>query len=100
MRLIEMVVALYPRDVRDAYGAEIAADLSAPWTRPVTARSATIATWDLLAVVVDAGFERISSLYSHRSFHGRCTPDPGVVRPPNMSKAEWFGAAQASSSDR
>ena len=52
-----------------------------------------VVLWELVLLVVDVAAERVSVLYSHRSFHGRRRPDLGVVRPPNMSKDEWFGTA-------
>ena len=42
-------------------------------------------------LILDGLAERISTLYSHQSFRGRRTPNPGQVRPPNMSKVEWYG---------
>jgi len=42
--------------------------------------------------VLDVAIDRIHTVYSHRSFHGRSRPNPGVVRPPNMGKKEWFDA--------
>jgi hypothetical protein len=41
-------------------------------------------------LLIDAAVQRLWTLGSHPSFSGRRPSDLGVVRPPNMGKAEWF----------
>jgi hypothetical protein len=85
------LIRLYPADVRYAYGVEMVEDfeqrLRHAGGRP--GRCWCIAR-AVLSLLCDVAAERVNGLYSHRTFHGRCRPDPGRVRPPNMSKAEWF----------
>ena len=93
-KLFALLTRLYPFDVRYAYGDEMVADFDSRLA--ITRDRGALATCRLVAVqfmalMCDAAVERIQSLYSHRTFHGRCQPDLGVVRPPNMGKAEWFG---------
>jgi hypothetical protein len=47
-----------------------------------------------VTLLCDTAAERVNSLYSYRTFHGRCRPNPTAVRPPNMSKKEWFDGAE------
>ncbi len=51
-------------------------------------------------LIVDGLAERAATLYSHHSFRGRRTPNPGQVRPPNMSKSEWYGRPESLSDPR
>jgi hypothetical protein len=60
-------------------------------------RRGRLPAWGLLVrelffLACDVAIDRINTLYSHRTFHGRTRPNPGVVRPPNMGKREWFQA--------
>jgi hypothetical protein len=50
----------------------------------------------LFLLVCDAAVDRMNTLYSHRTFHGRSRPNLGQVRPPNMGKGEWFEVTCAS----
>jgi hypothetical protein len=89
------LIQLYPEDVRFAYAQEMIDDFDRELSdarKHGTAKVAAYVFRRLLQLFGDAGAERINSLYSHRTFHGRCEPHPGVVRPPNMSKREWFGS--------
>ena len=97
MRIYRLLIGLYPPDVRFAYGAEMVHALQRDHARcrelGVT-RLAMFVSWSVSATLVDVAAERANALYSHRSFHGRGTPDPGVVRPPNMGKREWFDSPE------
>jgi hypothetical protein len=92
-RLHRLLLRLYPDDVRFAYGREMTSDFQQEyaearrrgWT--AVARLSLASTSWLLA---DTVAERINSLYSHRTFHSRCRPDAGKIRPPDMGKREWF----------
>jgi hypothetical protein len=55
----------------------------------IFARSRFVAL-SIAALMLDASVQRLWTFGSHPSFSGRCTPDLGVVRPPNMGKREWF----------
>jgi hypothetical protein len=95
MRLYERLVRLYPADVRFAYGREMIDDLAATYAACRAHGSLRLTSFvarTTLLVLVDVTMEWLNNLYSHRSFHGRRQPDPGVVRPPNMGKQEWFDA--------
>jgi hypothetical protein len=100
LRLYEHLVALYPEDVRYAYGLEMQGDFQ---TRSEERRRngrlalTAFAFSAVVTVIVDVLVERANTLYSHRSFHGRGKPNPAVVRPPNMGKKEWFDAARGAS---
>jgi hypothetical protein len=91
--VFKTVLRLYPQDIRFAYGDEMiggfAAGVGAMRRRPLGRVTYALTQFTLL--ILDIAAERVSSLYSHRSFHGRRAPDLGVVRPPNMGKDEWFG---------
>jgi hypothetical protein len=91
-------LALYPVDVRESYGDEMM------WAyghglMENRRRGPMTLVWFIASHVIwllcDAAAERVLTLYSHRSFHGRCRPDLSLVRPPNMSKKEWFHSKQA-----
>jgi len=87
------LLRLYPDDVRFAYGDEMRRDFEVRWACARERRwytAAAVLVSQVLYVVCDAAAERANALYSHRTFHGRCRPDPGSVRPPNMGKHEWF----------
>ena len=96
MRLYERLIRLYPEDVQFAYGQEMLAELRREhaerrghgWVRLIGFLGSLVAP-----TLMDVLVERANNLYSHRSFHGRGKPNAGVVRPPNMGKKEWFGAA-------
>jgi len=94
MGFYERLVGLYPADVRFAYGAEMLDG----WRRGHAERRArgrlrlaAFVARSTASTLLDALAERVNLLYSHRSFHTRGKPNAGVVRPPNMSKREWFG---------
>jgi hypothetical protein len=70
MTLYSRLVALYPDEGRLRRVAGVVGRLS--------------------SLLADIAVEWANCLYSHRSFHGRARPNAGVVRPPNMSKQEWF----------
>ena len=84
---------LYPDDVRFSYGDEMVSDFDRRFAdarkRGWPALAAFFAR-GVLFVLCDAAAERVNTLYSHRTFHGRCRPNPTAVRPPNMGKQEWF----------
>jgi hypothetical protein len=54
----------------------------------------------LFRILPDAASEQLGRLSSHPSFRGRCLPDLGVVRPPNVGKREWFYGEPADPSGR
>jgi hypothetical protein len=87
------LLCLYPADVRFAHGKEMAADfaqsVSDARQRGRIALLIFVAG-RILFLLCDASAERVNTLYSHRTFHGRCRPNPAMVRPPNMGKQEWF----------
>jgi hypothetical protein len=84
---------LYPADVAGIYSHEMLDDFANGLD--VARRHGRIATArfiakELLWLLCDAAAERAATLYSHQSFRGRRLPNPGQVRPPNMSKKEWY----------
>jgi hypothetical protein len=88
------LIRLYPDDVRTAYSAEMRYDFAARYAHAGLGgriRQFMFVVAEVARVLCDVTAERINTLYSHRSFHGRCAPNPGLVRPPNMGKREWFG---------
>ena len=97
-RIYRRLIRLYPDDIRFAYGAELDAEfrrgLADSGSRGRFRRTAFVVR-AVARLLVEAAFERVHTLYSHRSFHGRGRPDLGLVRPPNMSKQEWFGGGGA-----
>jgi hypothetical protein len=97
MRAYERLLRLYPDDTRFAYGSAFLNDF-ALGCAAARGRSRLSLLWFVMrqtgALVVDVAMDRINALYSHRSFHGPGRPNPGVVRPPNMGKKEWFDTAE------
>jgi hypothetical protein len=98
MRVYQTLIRLYPEDVRFAYGEEMVIDFD----RQVAAARqrgrlplALFVAGSVLTLLSDASAERMNSLYSHRTFHTRCRPNPAEVRPPNMGKQEWFSRNEA-----
>jgi len=95
VRAYARLLRLYPDDTRFAYGSEFLADFERGC---VAARSRSRLSLlrffvsQTIARAVDVVMDRVHTLYSHRSFHGRTRPNLGVVRPPNMGKKEWFDA--------
>ena len=90
----QRLLALYPAEVRAMYEREMVCDFT---VKLAAAREdGRVATIRFLArevswLVCDGLAERAATLYSHQSFRGRRAPNPGQVRPPNMSKSEWYG---------
>ena len=96
LRAYGRLIRMYPEDVRFAYGKEMLADLErghADRRRQGPLALSGFVCARLLNLLIDVAAERVNALHSHRSFHGRGRPNPGVVRPPNMGKKEWFEAA-------
>ena len=95
------LLRLYPPHVRIIYGAEM---LSGFTERARSAdsriRKMRLLLRDVATVLPDAAAERIATFSSHPSFHGARPPDLGVVRPPNVSKREWFGGDESSARGR
>jgi hypothetical protein len=97
-RAYKTLLRLYPIDIRVSYGAEMVGDydigLGEHRRRGQIALGRFVAS-QLMWLLCDVAGERVSNLYSHRSLHGRCLPNPGVVRPPNMGKQEWFYGSES-----
>ena len=92
-RACKMLLRLYPIDIRVSYGDEMAGDYDvgvAESRRRGRLALVRFVAGQLIWLLCDVVVERVSNLYTHRSFHGRCRPNLGVVRPPNMGKREWF----------
>ena len=85
------LLRLYPAHIRTFYESEMAEafDSTLNKRQEIFARSRFVA-FSLAALVVDAIVQRLWTFGSHPSFSGRCSPDLGMVRPPNMGKGEWF----------
>ncbi len=95
MNLYPRLLDLYPANVIGVYGREMADDFSRGLT--VARGRGRVAAIRFVAreiswLLCDATAERIATLYSHQSFRGRRLPNPGQVRPPNMSKREWYSS--------
>lgn len=94
MRAYTWLLRLYPEDVRYAYECEMRDDFARRLAAACQTGNLAVARTVIVGIsglLIDVAAQRAHTLYSHRSFHGRRRPDPGVVRPPNMSKGEWFG---------
>ncbi len=87
------LLRLYPVHIRAIYGNEM---LAAFENRLTSARLCgrgallRLALVELSRVLPDAACERIAMLSSHPSFSGPCLRDPGLGRPLNVGKKEWF----------
>jgi hypothetical protein len=103
MWIYARLLRLYPSDVRYAYEREMLDSFGqhvTTWRRNGRAALALAIGRAISILLVDIAAERISGLYSHRSFHGPRKPDWGMVRPPNVSKAEWFSAVTSDADTR
>ena len=87
------LLRLYPVHIRTIYGDEMQARFG---EREASARlrgrlaNFRLGIAELCRVLPDAACERIAMLSSHPSFRGPCLRDPGLVRPPNVGKKDWF----------
>jgi hypothetical protein len=90
-RTYRRLLRLYPSHIRTFYGDEMAVgfDSTLDKRRDLLARIRFL-TLSIAALLTDATVQRLWTFGSHPSFSGRCSPDLGVVRPPNMGKSEWF----------
>jgi hypothetical protein len=94
IRLYRSLLRLYPRDVRAVYEREMADDFASGLCLAREGGRLSLTRFllrELGWMLVDGTAERVATLYSHQSFRGRRLPNPGQVRPPNMSKSEWYG---------
>jgi hypothetical protein len=93
-RLYGALLRLYPYDFQQLFAAEMAQTFAQAadehHQRGVTA-FATFNAREWGAVVVEAAAEWAAKLYGHPSLHGRCLPDWRLMRPPDVSKKDWFG---------
>lgn len=92
-RAYKALLRLYPVDIRVSYADEMVRDYDIGMAEARGRGGVPLVRFvasQLIWLLCDVAAERVSNLYSHRSFHGRCRPNPGVVRPPNMGKQEWF----------
>jgi hypothetical protein len=92
-RTFRLLLNMYPPHVRAIYADEMRAAFESALDRCVSRWSRLrFCSMSILATGIDAAVERLWTLGSHPSFSGCRPTDLGVVRPPNMSKAEWFGS--------
>jgi len=92
-KMYKKLMRLYPEDIRFAYEGEMVCDFKNGFALARQRGWAAVTAFvsgRFLFLPFDAAAERLNTLYSHRTFHGRCRPNPGTVRPPNMGKQEWF----------
>jgi len=95
-RLYQALLTLYPPHVRTIYSAEMIRSFEAALSERhgVLSRIRFVVV-STCVILMDATVERLWTFGSHPSFTGRRPSDLGVVRPPNMSKAEWFHAGSS-----
>ena len=94
MNVHDCLLELYPKDVLGIYGREIKDDFERGLAAAHGQGRIAVVRFvvrELSWLLCDAAAERAATLYSHPSFRGRRLPNPGQVRPPNMSKKEWYG---------
>jgi hypothetical protein len=78
------LIRLYPEDIRYAYGDEMVSAFEKGLAERRQRGRVALAVFvfrQLITVCCEAAAERASRLYSHRTFHGRCRPNLGQVRP-------------------
>src|SRR5258706_8825375 len=98
MRAYRVLLRLYPLDVRVLYGEEMITTFEKKLKecrQQGWAASLRFCLGELTRALPDAAAERIAKLSSHPSFHGRCLPNAGVVRPPGVGEREWFYESDA-----
>jgi hypothetical protein len=95
----ETLLVLYPIDVRESYGDEMVSAYNNGLVESRRRGPAAVIRFvagQMIWLFCEAVAERVSTLYSHRSFHGRCRPNMSLVRPPNMGGREWFYGGESS----
>src|SRR5262249_2788761 len=92
----DILLRLYPRDYRISFTAEMvttfaeAAEDRRGHGRVIFVRFAVA---ELIGLLIGAGAEWLAKFTSDSSTRGRCLPDLRVMRPPGVSREQWFGAA-------
>lgn len=90
-RIYKMMLGLYPAD----YRAFFAADMVNTFEKAIEARRgrtvfARFVLTELAGLVLGAGAEWFSKLTSDKIVRGRCLPDVRLMRPPGITREEWF----------
>jgi hypothetical protein len=81
-RAYRILLRLYPYDFRAAFGGEMLADRDAAPSRGIA---------ELLDVAKGAAAEWFAKLTTDPVHRGRSLPDVRMMRPPGITRAEWFG---------
>ena len=84
-RIYERLLSLYPRDfrLRFAGGMMRAFQQRSPATP-------SFVFWELLGVIRGAAAEWIAKATTDRAARGRCLPDVMLMRPPGVTREQWF----------
>lgn len=95
-RLYTALLHLYPHDYRARFAAEmLAAFGEGAEERRARGRAASagFGLVELTSLLLGAGAEWWAKLTCDRSTRGRCLPDCRMMRPPGVTREEWFGNA-------
>jgi hypothetical protein len=90
LRIYNTLLRLYPRDYRMAFAREMTANFNvAIQQRRVNRHRFTLA--ELASLVTGAAVEWIAKATSDPSIRGRSLPDVMLMRPPGVTREQWFG---------
>jgi hypothetical protein len=92
-RIYAALLALYPRDFRIWFADEMQAAFDAALTeRRLRSRAAAraFAARECAGVLAAAAVEWIDKRRADRAIRGRSLPDPTVMRPPGLTRAEHY----------
>jgi hypothetical protein len=93
-RAYTALLRLYPRDYRTKFAAEMLAAFeegAAEQRARGRAAGVPFALVELISLLLGAGAEWGAKFISDRSTRGRCLPDWRMMRPPGVTREEWFG---------
>ncbi len=92
-RAYEMLLGLYPADYRAFFAAAMLNAFEKALEERRRDRQVVLARFvfaELKGIAIGAGAEWISKLTSEKSIRGRCLPDVRMMRPPGVTREDWF----------
>jgi hypothetical protein len=92
-RAYNMLLRLYPTDYRTCFAAEMLKTFeeAAAWRRKQgMLGSVYFSLAELVGLLIGAAAEWIAKLSTDRSIRGRCLPDLRMMRPPGVTRQQWF----------
>jgi hypothetical protein len=93
-RVYRALLQLYPSDYRARFAAEMLAAFeegAAEQRARGCVAGVGFALLELMSLLLGAGAEWGAKFTCDRSTRGRCLPDWRMMRPPGVTREEWFG---------